>query len=795
MNARTQNAHGIKTTTRLALLAGFAGMAAVASAQVYSSSPNLEIPIADSFPLISDTIHVSGGPASIADLNVNLQIQHEYDEDVHAVLQTPNGYISLTTSNGFGQDYITTRFDDSASLSITQGASPYDGDFRPEGILNQWAEYDPTSAGFFFGPNYARLRDLNGQAADGDYTLYIEDFDSLYFSGTLLYWSLEFNYASDPNNPRPAPAAPTAPQAKAAINYLAFTPGQTARFTVEVTPAYLPTPSTGISVSVDASALGLGTLTLLDDGNHGDGVAGDGIFGASGVVNAPLGSASVSYTVSDAQGRSTNGSFPAISIIGPGPGCTDYQQPQSFSDLAAAGGWTQDPANGTAPLSFSGFDQITDLHLSGRLVGGGVGSSPDEAGIAVYLADGTAELFTIVPDVNDPNFLYTDVTDARLTFFQPHAAGDIVGIETYDNYENPGIDETWQTMCLSYEARNLPPVMNFAYDDPIYADAGGQGYAYASVRTGVNPYSTNLTVSVDLSPLGGGSAFLYDDGAHNDGDAEDGYYAGPLDIPANAPPGSYELTATVSDDQGRSDSTSFTFTVTAPVQWDELANGGGDAGQLPGSELPVSGSGTLSSMSGFLDLDDTDMYRIQICDPTNFVADADDPRTQFDTQMWLFKTDGTGVEFNDDGPNGSRSYLDGTFVTDPGEYLLAITNYDRDALDQNGDLIWENTPFITVRPPDGPGAANPVTSWGGFTFGTGVYVIHLQGACFVGGAACDPDVNQDGVADQGDVDYLINVIAGGENPTGINPDFNQDGVADQGDIDALINVVAGGPCP
>ncbi|MBI1190669.1 MAG: hypothetical protein GC200_08340 [Tepidisphaera sp.] len=63
------------------------------------------------------------------------------------------------------------------------------------------------------------------------------------------------------------------------------------------------------------------------------------------------------------------------------------------------------------------------------------------------------------------------------------------------------------------------------------------------------------------------------------------------------------------------------------------------------------------------------------------------------------------------------------------------------------------------------------------------------------GPACDPDVNQDGVADQGDVDYLINVIAGGQNPSNIDPDFNQDGVADQGDIDALVNVVAGGPCP
>ena len=63
------------------------------------------------------------------------------------------------------------------------------------------------------------------------------------------------------------------------------------------------------------------------------------------------------------------------------------------------------------------------------------------------------------------------------------------------------------------------------------------------------------------------------------------------------------------------------------------------------------------------------------------------------------------------------------------------------------------------------------------------------------GGGCDPDLNQDGNADQGDIDYLINVVAGGANPTGIDPDFNQDGNVDQGDIDALINVIAGGDCP
>jgi hypothetical protein len=91
-----------------------------------------------------------------------------------------------------------------------------------------------------------------------------------------------------------------------------------------------------------------------------------------------------------------------------------------------------------------------------------------------------------------------------------------------------------------------------------------------------------------------------------------------------------------------------------------------------------------------------------------------------------------------------------------------------------------------------------------------IVLLHIQGPSLSGGAVwwddvefgrgtvnppCDPDVNQDGNVDQDDVSYLINVVGGGENPTGIDPDFNQDGNVDQDDIAALINVVAGGDCP
>lgn len=60
---------------------------------------------------------------------------------------------------------------------------------------------------------------------------------------------------------------------------------------------------------------------------------------------------------------------------------------------------------------------------------------------------------------------------------------------------------------------------------------------------------------------------------------------------------------------------------------------------------------------------------------------------------------------------------------------------------------------------------------------------------------CDPDYNADGNADQDDVTYLVNVIAGGPNPTQRDPDFNRDGNVDQDDYAALVNAVAGGGCP
>lgn len=60
---------------------------------------------------------------------------------------------------------------------------------------------------------------------------------------------------------------------------------------------------------------------------------------------------------------------------------------------------------------------------------------------------------------------------------------------------------------------------------------------------------------------------------------------------------------------------------------------------------------------------------------------------------------------------------------------------------------------------------------------------------------CDADMNADGNIDQEDIAYLIGVIGGDPNPSGVDPDFNHDGNVDQDDVADLVSYVGGAGCP
>jgi hypothetical protein len=167
----------------------------------------------------------------------------------------------------------------------------------------------------------------------------------------------------------------------------------------------------------------------------------------------------------------------------------------------------------------------------------------------------------------------------------------------------------------------------------------------------------------------------------------------------------------------------------------------GDAGDLPATAQSVNGSGTLVGITGTLTTTDADMFKINICNAANFRASTANV-TSFDTQLFLFRPNGTGVTFNDDNPapgTGTTSTIGSAIVgaAGNGEYYLAISQYDKDPLGATtSGEIWLDTPFNVERAPDGPAAAEPVGSWSVTTGAGGTYGIQLSGACYLSAGGC-----------------------------------------------------------
>ncbi len=136
--------------------------------EIFTSS-DVPISITDN-TTVTSSIFV-GASGTVNDVNIGLDITHTWDADLDIILQSPAGTrVILSSDNGGSGDHYTgTIFDDEASLAITSAAAPFNGTFRPEGLLSAF----------------------DGESVNGTWILEIFD-DTAGDIGTLNSWYLDF---------------------------------------------------------------------------------------------------------------------------------------------------------------------------------------------------------------------------------------------------------------------------------------------------------------------------------------------------------------------------------------------------------------------------------------------------------------------------------------------------------------------------------------------------------------------------------------------------------------------------
>ncbi|RMF00873.1 MAG: hypothetical protein D6772_05675, partial [Bacteroidetes bacterium] len=122
--------------------------------------------------------------------SVSLDLEHTWTGDIAILLISPAGTVLELASQvgGSQDDFLGTVFTDAAGINIVDGFNPFTGPHRPEGRnQNIGAPYSnaPPLETFTFANSFV------GENADGDWTLYLDDFVGL-DSGELLGWSITF---------------------------------------------------------------------------------------------------------------------------------------------------------------------------------------------------------------------------------------------------------------------------------------------------------------------------------------------------------------------------------------------------------------------------------------------------------------------------------------------------------------------------------------------------------------------------------------------------------------------------
>jgi hypothetical protein len=344
-----------------------------------------------------------GAPDTFTDLGDFTLVNRTVDQTINLAADNEVRWfkLKLPSVNGVGVGYIdifTTNIDPTQPVAanelddddlalysaVTAGLIAYD-DLSGPGFFGQLSFGSGTPArpatvisGQGAG---ATFTGVNGTLSEGFYYLALGQYNMAHPTDVSNNWGSVTSSAAGGrldtvlhirtqlNN------APYPPTGTGAANPATVLSGSSTLLTVTVLPGGNPA-STGISVHGDLSGLG-GSATQLfyDDGTHGDAASGDGVFSFSYAVasGAADGTATVPFSVTDAQSRSSSGSLsfgidaagdlPATAMVPSGSGALDSLSGSlTANDVDMFKISICDTANFTA-TTFGGTDQDTQLFL------------------------------------------------------------------------------------------------------------------------------------------------------------------------------------------------------------------------------------------------------------------------------------------------------------------------------------------------------------------------------------------------------------------------------------------------
>ena len=311
----------------------------------------------------------------------------------------------------------------------------------------------------------------------------------------------------------------------------ATTIGGSSLLTVSVTPGAAPA-STGLFVTANLSSIGGGgAQQLYDDGTHGDAVAGDKVYSYSASVGlaTSAGDKSFPVVVFDAQGR--NGK----TVIG--LHVAQSTPPTGVGSATPNSVAVTDTTLLTVAVTPGAGPASTGITVTANLtsIGGGAAQAFHDDGVNgdVSAGDGTFSFSAVVPFATAPGVKNLPVT---ISDAQARNGTASIGLTV----QTPG------DLTASGSAT------------PAAVLAGSMSHLVVVVTPGTTPASSGITVSVDLSSIGGSASQAFAD----QGDGVTFAYDATVD--ANTAPGVKLLAATVSDTQGRSANATIGLNVPAP---------------------------------------------------------------------------------------------------------------------------------------------------------------------------------------------------------------------------------------